>query len=96
LYVVAGDDFPMFIYHSLNYRYPRFGDALGELDDCLTMVHLFATVPAIEDKKIDVVLGDNCRKYVLWGNIIYININISFIYAFSCILFFFKVQRFAL
>jgi pescadillo protein len=43
-------------------RYPRFVDALGELDDCLTMVHLFATVPAIEDKKIDVVLGDNCRK----------------------------------
>ncbi|WJX81245.1 hypothetical protein P8452_64153 [Trifolium repens] len=43
-------------------RYPRFVDALGELDDCLTMVHLFATVPAIADKKIDVDLSHNCRK----------------------------------
>ncbi|GAU29043.1 hypothetical protein TSUD_165620 [Trifolium subterraneum] len=43
-------------------RYPRFVDALGELDDCLTMVHLFATVPAIEDKKIGVDLVTECRK----------------------------------
>jgi hypothetical protein len=68
-------------------------NALGELDDCLTMVHLFGTVPAIADKKIDVDLGQKCRKYVLFGNIIYININISL--PFSCILFL-KVQCFSL
>ncbi|CAJ2669633.1 unnamed protein product [Trifolium pratense] len=43
-------------------RYPRFVDALGELDDCLTMVHLFATVPATKEKKIDVDLIHKCRK----------------------------------
>ncbi|AES81736.1 putative BRCT domain-containing protein [Medicago truncatula] len=43
-------------------RYPRFVDALGELDDCLTMVHLFAAVPATESKKIDVELVHKCRR----------------------------------
>jgi hypothetical protein len=96
LYVVAGDDFPIFIYHSLNYRYPRFVDALGELDDCLTMVHLFATVPAIADKKIDVDLSHNCRKYVLWGNIIILILTYHLFMHFHASFFFFKVQRFAL
>jgi len=45
-------------------RYPRFVDALGELDDCLTMVHLFAAVPATESKKIDVELVHKCRRYI--------------------------------
>lgn len=43
-------------------RYPRFVDALGELDDCLTMVHLFAALPASESKKIDVELVHKCRR----------------------------------
>ncbi|KAG4916836.1 hypothetical protein JHK85_055292 [Glycine max] len=43
-------------------RYPRFVDALGELDDCLTMVHLFAALPASESKKIDVECVHKCRR----------------------------------
>lgn len=43
-------------------RYPRFVDALGELDDCLTMVHLFAALPASESKKIEVEGVHKCRR----------------------------------
>ncbi|XP_020203485.1 pescadillo homolog [Cajanus cajan] len=43
-------------------RYPRFVDALGELDDCLTMVHLFAALPASEGKKIEVESVHKCRR----------------------------------
>ncbi|BAT94213.1 hypothetical protein LR48_Vigan02g211400 [Vigna angularis] len=43
-------------------RYPRFVDALGELDDCLTMVHLFAALPATESKKIEVECVHKCRR----------------------------------
>ncbi|XP_050367996.1 pescadillo homolog [Argentina anserina] len=42
-------------------RYPTFIDALRDLDDCLTMVHLFAYLPAIEDR-IDVKRIQNCRR----------------------------------
>ncbi|EEF40952.1 pescadillo homolog [Ricinus communis] len=43
-------------------RYPKFVDALRDLDDCLTMVHLFAVLPAIERLKIDVECVHNCRR----------------------------------
>ncbi|CAJ2664823.1 unnamed protein product [Trifolium pratense] len=43
-------------------RYPRFVDALGELNNCLTMVHLFAALPALKSKKIDVKLVQKCRR----------------------------------
>lgn len=67
----CGDEFPIFFfYHSLNYRYPRFVDALGELDDCLTMVHLFAALPASESKKIDVERVHKCRRYNKHGIVI--------------------------
>ncbi|XAR51908.1 hypothetical protein NMG60_11006704 [Bertholletia excelsa] len=43
-------------------RYPSFIDALRDLDDCLTMVHLFAALPAIEREKIEVKCIHNCRR----------------------------------
>ncbi|XP_052197651.1 pescadillo homolog [Diospyros lotus] len=43
-------------------RYPSFIDALRDLDDCLTMVHLFAALPAIEREKIEVKRIHNCRR----------------------------------
>lgn len=43
-------------------RYPKFIDALRDLDDCLCMVHLFAALPAIEREKIQVKRVHNCRR----------------------------------
>ncbi|KAL8097733.1 hypothetical protein AgCh_030742 [Apium graveolens] len=43
-------------------RYPKFVDALRDLDDCLSMVHLFAALPAIEREKIEVKRVHNCRR----------------------------------
>ncbi|KAJ1699651.1 hypothetical protein LUZ63_008163 [Rhynchospora breviuscula] len=43
-------------------RYPTFVDALRDLDDCLTMVHLFAALPAVEGERIQVKRIHNCRR----------------------------------
>ncbi|WOL11682.1 pescadillo [Canna indica] len=43
-------------------RYPTFIDALRDLDDCLTMVHLFAALPAAEGARIQVERIHNCRR----------------------------------
>ncbi|MBA0640843.1 hypothetical protein Goklo_023745 [Gossypium klotzschianum] len=43
-------------------RYPTFIDALRDLDDPLTMVHLFAMLPAIDRLKIEVKRIHNCRR----------------------------------
>ncbi|GFY98269.1 pescadillo-like protein [Actinidia rufa] len=51
-------------------RYPSFIDALRDLDDCLTMVHLFAALPAIEREKIEVKRIHNCRRLRLRGKTI--------------------------
>ncbi|CAI9283187.1 unnamed protein product [Lactuca saligna] len=42
-------------------RYPTFIDALRDLDDGLTMVHLFAALPAIERENIQVERIHSCR-----------------------------------
>jgi pescadillo len=44
-------------------RYPTFVDALRDLDDCLTMVHLFAALPAVDGERVEVKRIHNCRKY---------------------------------
>ncbi|KAH6778707.1 pescadillo-like protein [Perilla frutescens var. hirtella] len=47
-------------------RYPKFIDALRDLDDCLSMVHLFAALPAadrvVDGEKIPVSRVHNCRR----------------------------------
>lgn len=43
-------------------RYPTFLDALRDLDDCLTMVHLFAALPAVQGERIQVERIHNCRR----------------------------------
>ncbi|CAN8256318.1 unnamed protein product [Cochlearia groenlandica] len=43
-------------------RYPTFIDALRDLDDCLTMVHLFAVLPASDREKLEVKRVHNCRR----------------------------------
>ncbi|KAI3729965.1 hypothetical protein L6452_18638 [Arctium lappa] len=42
-------------------RYPKFIDSLRDLDDCLTMVHLFVALPAIERENIQAERIHNCR-----------------------------------
>ncbi|XP_073151670.1 pescadillo homolog isoform X1 [Henckelia pumila] len=50
-------------------RYPKFIDALRDLDDCLSMVHLFAALPAVDravnGEKIPVDRVHNCRRLSL-------------------------------
>ncbi|KAK9272607.1 hypothetical protein L1049_002982 [Liquidambar formosana] len=43
-------------------RYPKFIDALRDLDDCLTMVHLFAALPALERERIPAKRIHHCRR----------------------------------
>ncbi|PIN07133.1 Protein required for normal rRNA processing [Handroanthus impetiginosus] len=47
-------------------RYPQFIDALRDLDDCLSMVHLFAALPAVDravdGEKIPVDRVHHCRR----------------------------------
>lgn len=46
-------------------RYPTFVDALRDLDDCLSMVHLFAALPAVEREHIEVDRIHKCRRSLL-------------------------------
>jgi len=47
-------------------RYPTLVDALRDLDDCLTMVHLFVALPAVDGERIEVKRIYNCRRFVLF------------------------------
>lgn len=53
--------------HIVKERYPRFIDALGDLDDALCLVHLFAMMPA--GKGVDAAMTENCLRLVReWNN----------------------------
>lgn len=51
--------------HLVKERYPSFIDALRDLDDALTMMHLFATFPGEASYKIPVETVNNCRRLSL-------------------------------
>lgn len=51
--------------HLVKERYPSFIDALRDLEDPLTMMHLFATFPAEASYKIPVETVNNCRRLSL-------------------------------
>ncbi|XP_008462522.2 pescadillo homolog [Cucumis melo] len=43
-------------------RYPKFIDVLRDLDDCLSLVHLFAALPAQERLKVEAKRIHECRR----------------------------------
>ncbi|KAL5724152.1 hypothetical protein ACHQM5_007450 [Ranunculus cassubicifolius] len=45
-------------------RYPNFDDALGDLYHCLSDVHLFAAMPAVQSEGIEVHRIHNCRRLI--------------------------------
>ncbi|KAI5076576.1 hypothetical protein GOP47_0008641 [Adiantum capillus-veneris] len=51
--------------HLVKERYPSFIDAVRDLDDPLTMLHLFATFPAEAAYKIPTETVNNCRRLSL-------------------------------
>lgn len=61
--------YSVFLPFSFGIRYPKFIDAVRDLDDCLSMVHLFAALPAVDrivdGEKIPVSRVHNCRRLVL-------------------------------
>uniref|UniRef100_A0A383W116 Pescadillo homolog n=2 Tax=Tetradesmus obliquus TaxID=3088 RepID=A0A383W116_TETOB len=54
--------------HLVRERYPSFIDALRDLDDPLTLLHLFATLPAEGRLGISASTVDKCRRLVLEWN----------------------------
>jgi pescadillo protein len=67
LVLLEFSEYPVYIalnFFSLLNRYPTFVDALRDMDDCLTMVHLFAALPAVDGERVEVKRIHNCRRYV--------------------------------
>lgn len=62
------DNRPMYtLDHIVKERYPRFVDALSDMDDALCLVHLFAMMPA--GKGVDANTSENCLRLVReWNN----------------------------
>lgn len=62
----------LYVYYlcCFDFRYPKFIDALRDLDDCLSMVHLFAALPAVDravdGEKIPVSRVHDCRRSLLF------------------------------
>lgn len=65
---------PVFsLIHIIKERYPTFIDALRDLDDCLSMVFLFATLPSVSSVHAPVVeqcqrLSAEFQHYIMWTN----------------------------
>mmetsp|Transcript_29075 Transcript_29075/g.42449 ORF Transcript_29075/g.42449 Transcript_29075/m.42449 type:complete len:671 (-) Transcript_29075:393-2405(-) len=54
------------LHHLVRERYPRFGDALNDLDDALTLVYLFAALPS--EKRIKTTVTQKAKRLAAsWG-----------------------------
>lgn len=60
--------FPFVLCYVCPSRYPKFIDVLRDLDDCLSLVHLFAALPAQERLKVEAKRIHECRRFVYTGH----------------------------
>ena len=67
VFIAHNELFPIVACYAWPSRYPKFIDALRDLDDCLSMVHLFAALPAQERLKVEAKRIHNCRRLVFTG-----------------------------
>jgi hypothetical protein len=67
--------FFLLIIHSFT-RYPTFIDALRDLDDCLSLIFLFATLPKSKRVYVErVELARRLSRIILMKNFSYFSIN---------------------